>query len=1013
MIDGTISHYRILEKLGAGGMGVVYKAVDTRLDRVVALKFLPDDMEQDGQALERFRREAHAASALNHAGICTIYDVGEEDHRSFIVMEFIDGETLSQHIHRQALSVEHILDLGIQIADALDVAHTAGIIHRDIKPSNIFVTKRGQAKVLDFGLAKLLPKELPHLDSSASSSKPQEAVSLVGVISGTPAYMSPEQIRGDDLDARTDIFAFGLLLYEMATGQQAFGGRTGGVIIESILTRAPASIRVASPQIPLKLEEIITKCLEKDRTQRYSSAAAVRSDLQQLKREVESGTVSRPSIPARPESLNAPRLSRFRWKELAAGAALLAVLLIVAAWYYAARPAQALGRMDTIVLADFNNKTGDPIFDDTLRQGLAAQLQQSPFLSLVSEQRIQQTLRLMGRSADTKLSPAIIGDLCQRAGSKAYLSGSISNLGTQYVIGVSAVNCQTGDYLAQEQVTANGKENVLKALGEASTKLREKLGESLKTVQKLDTPIEQATTPSLEALQAYSMGRQTMQGKGDPAAAIPLLKHSIELDPKFAMAYAMLGTSYYNIGEKKLSAENTYKAYDLRARVSEWEKFYIESHYYQFATGDLEKARQAYELWAQIYPREQVPATNLGVIYQSLGQHEKSLSEFRESLRLSPDGLIYGDLVAEFVRLNRFNEARAAADQALSKNLDSLDLRLYLYQLAFLQNNSANMAQQVSWASGKPGKENVMLYLQASTAAYSGKLAAAREFSRQAATSADRAGEKEVEAGCEAAAALWEAFYGNATEARQHAAATIAKSNGRDAQYAAALALAVIGDSARAQALADDLQKRFPDDTVVRFNYLPTLHAQLLLNAPDHPANLSPERSPERSPENVAKAIQALTVALPYELGVPGNSTFWTNLYPVYVRGQAFLAAHQGAQAAAEFQKILDWRGVVANEPIGALAHLGLARSYALTGDTAKSRQAYNAFLTLWKDADPNIPILKQATAESAKLSVTSRCYHDRDFLTGQRACCILSCGLDRNDNRMSKNTAYFISLAC
>jgi Tfp pilus assembly protein PilF len=780
--------------------------------------------------------------------------------------------------------------------------------------------------------------------------------------------MSPEQIRGDDLDARTDVFAFGLLLYEMATGQQAFGGRTGGVIIESILTRAPASIRVASPQIPLKLEEIITKCLEKDRTQRYSSAAAVRSDLQQLKREVESGTVSRPSIPARPESLNAPRLSRFRWKELAAGAALLAVLLIVAAWYYAARPAQALGRMDTIVLADFNNKTGDPIFDDTLRQGLAAQLQQSPFLSLVSEQRIQQTLRLMGRSADTKLSPAIIGDLCQRAGSKAYLSGSISNLGTQYVIGVSAVNCQTGDYLAQEQVTANGKENVLKALGEASTKLREKLGESLKTVQKLDTPIEQATTPSLEALQAYSMGRQTMQGKGDPAAAIPLLKHSIELDPKFAMAYAMLGTSYYNIGEKKLSAENTYKAYDLRARVSEWEKFYIESHYYQFATGDLEKARQAYELWAQIYPREQVPATNLGVIYQSLGQHEKSLSEFRESLRLSPDGLIYGDLVAEFVRLNRFNEARAAADQALSKNLDSLDLRLYLYQLAFLQNNSANMAQQVSWASGKPGKENVMLYLQASTAAYSGKLAAAREFSRQAATSADRAGEKEVEAGCEAAAALWEAFYGNATEARQHAAATIAKSNGRDAQYAAALALAVIGDSARAQALADDLQKRFPDDTVVRFNYLPTLHAQLLLNAPDHPANLSPERSPERSPENVAKAIQALTVALPYELGVPGNSTFWTNLYPVYVRGQAFLAAHQGAQAAAEFQKILDWRGVVANEPIGALAHLGLARSYALTGDTAKSRQAYNAFLTLWKDADPNIPILKQATAESAKL---------------------------------------------
>jgi eukaryotic-like serine/threonine-protein kinase len=719
MIDGTISHYRILEKLGAGGMGVVYKALDPRLDRVVALKFLPDNLEQDPQALERFRREAHAASALNHPGICTIYDVGEQDHHSFIAMEFIDGETLSQHVHRQAPSVEQVLDLGIQIADALDVAHAAGIIHRDIKPANVFVTKRGQAKVLDFGLAKLLPKEPPHLDSGASPShQAQEAVSLVGVISGTPAYMSPEQIRGDDLDARTDIFAFGLLLYEMASGHQAFGGRTGGVIIESILTRSPAPIRIANPQIPVGLEEIISKCLEKDKTRRYSSAAAVRSDLQQLKREVESGNVTRSDF------VPQPRPSHSRWKELAGGGALLVVLLILVAWYHTARPAHALNRMDTIVLADFTNKTGDAIFDDTLRQGLAAQLQQSPFLSLVSDQRIQQTLRLMGKPPDAKLSPAVISDLCQRAGSKAYLTGSISNLGSQYVIGVNAVNCQTGDYLAQEQVTANGKENILKALGEASTKLREKLGESLKTVQKLDTPIEQATTPSLEALQAYSLGRMTMQGKGDYTGAIPLLRRSIELDPKFAMAYAMLGTAYHNLGEKKLSAENTSKSYDLRSRVSEWEKFYIESHYHHFVTGDMEKARQAYELWAQIYPREQVPPLNLGVIYQTLGQYEKSLSEFRESLRLSPsESLNVGNLVIALIRLNRLDEARAAADEALSKNLDSADLRLYLYQLAFLTNDLAGMAKQVSWASGKPGKENIMLYLQASSAAYSGKLA--------------------------------------------------------------------------------------------------------------------------------------------------------------------------------------------------------------------------------------------------------------------------------------------------
>src|ERR1700693_212077 len=770
MIDGTISHYRILEKLGAGGMGVVYKGLDTRLDRIVALKFLPDNMDQDAQALERFRREAHAASALNHPGICTIYDVGEEDHRSFIVMEFIDGETLSQHIQRQPLSVEHILDLGIQIADALDVAHARGIIHRDLKPSNIFVTKRGQAKVLDFGLAKLLPKELPHLDSSDSSSRQsQEAVSLVGVISGTPAYMSPEQIRGDDLDARTDIFAFGLLLYEMASGQQAFGGRTGGVIIESILTRAPASVRIANPQIPIPLEEIISKCLEKNKTKRYATAAAVRSDLQQLKREVESGNITRSDVLPRPQPPQVP------WKKLAAGIVPLVILLAVVVWYYAARPAPALSRVDTIVLADFNNKTGDPVFDDTLRQGLAAQLQQSPFLSLVSEQRIQQTLRLMGRSADAKLSPAVIADVCQRAGSKAYLTGSISNLGSQYVIGVNAVNCQTGDYLAQEQVTANGKENILKALGEASTKLREKLGESLKTVQKLDTPIQQATTPSLEALQAYSLGRMTMQGKGDYVGAVPLLKRSIELDPKFAMAYAMLGTSYHNLGEKKLSAENTSKAFELRSRVSEWEKFYIESHYHHFVTGDLQKARQAYELWAQIYPRELVPPTNLGIIYQTIGQHEKSLSETREAFRLAPsESLNAGNLVSALIRLNRFSEARAAGDDALSKNLDSAELRLYLYQLAFLNNDLASMSKQVSWAAGKSGEENLMLYIEAGTAAYSGKLSAARDFSRQAATSAGHAGEKEMEAGCEAAAALWEALYGNTSEARQHVGKTVA-----------------------------------------------------------------------------------------------------------------------------------------------------------------------------------------------------------------------------------------------
>src|SRR5271157_4649687 len=497
MIDQTISHFRIVEKLGAGGMGVVYKAVDTRLERPVALKFLPDNMVQDAQALERFRREALAASALNHAGICTIYDIGEQDHRPFIAMEFIDGETLRQYIHGQPLPLARILDLGIQIADALDVAHTEGIIHRDIKPSNVFVTKRGQAKVLDFGLAKLVGKDLlPGNPEDSSSKVTQDSLSIVGVISGTPAYMSPEHVRGDDLDARADIFALGLLLYEMATGKQAFGGRTGGAIIEAILTRKPAPVQTVNPELPAQLEVIINKCMEKDRDKRYQSALAVQADLLHLKRISESGQVfARNVIVA-----GSPH---FEWGQMFAAGAVMVVLLAVGWWLYSRR-AHALSQSDTIVLADFVNKTGDPIFDDTLRQALAAQLQQSPFLSLVSDQKIQQTLKLMGKPQETKLSPAIAADLCIRAGSKAYLSGTISSIGSEYVIGVSAVNCQTGDSLAQEQVTASGKDNVLKALGGVSTTLREKLGESLKTVKKLDTPIDQVTSPSLEALQAFS-----------------------------------------------------------------------------------------------------------------------------------------------------------------------------------------------------------------------------------------------------------------------------------------------------------------------------------------------------------------------------------------------------------------------------------------------------------------------------------------------------------------------------
>jgi Flp pilus assembly protein TadD/predicted Ser/Thr protein kinase len=948
MLGSTISHYRILEKLGGGGMGVVYEAEDLSLGRHVALKFLPEDLAKDPQALERFRREARAASALDHPNICTIHEIGQHDGQAFIVMQYLDGQTLKHRISAKPIPLEEVLELGIQIADALDAAHAKGIVHRDVKPANIFVTTRGQAKVLDFGLAKLAPIAEGIGVSAMPTAAAEELLTSPGTAVGTVAYMSPEQARGEELDARTDLFSFGAVLYEMATGRRAFPGNTPAVVHDAILNRAPVAPVRLNPDVPPKLEEIINKALEKDRKLRYQHAAELRTDLQRLRRDTESSRSAAAGAVGAGDAPPSRTLNR-RW--LTAAAAVVIVGLAIGAWLFYAHRAHALTEKDTIVLADFTNTTSDVVFDGALRQGLAVQLEQSPFLSLISEQRIQQTLRLMGQPPDVRVTPEIARDLCQRTGSAAVVDGSIAQIGTQYSLILKAVNCSSGESLASTEAQASDKNHVLDALGKAAFEIRSKLGESLSTVQKFDTPVEQATTPSLEALQAYSLGWKTFVGKGDNAAAVPLFQRAIRLDPNFAMAYASLGVDYSNLGETSLAAENTRKAYELRARVSEREKFYIESHYYHYVTGDLEKARQVYELWAQTYPRDFVPPTNLGAIYGNLGQYDKGLAESREAFRLDlGNGLSYTNLVSSYLVLNRLEEARATAEEAQVKKLDSPYLRFYLYQLAFLQNDAAGMAQQVARSAGKPGAEDVLLAFEADTAAYSGRLGKAREFSRRAVASAERAEEKETAAGYEADAALRQALFGNAAEARERVAAALVLSTGRDVQYGAALALAFAGDVARAQALADDLGKRFPDDIMVQFNYRPTIHAQLALTRNDS-----------------SKAIEALQTATPYELGSPGNG-FTLALYPVYVRGEAYLAAHRGSEAAAEFQKILDQRGVVFNEPIGALAHLGLARAYALQGDTTKARAAYNDFLTLWKDADPDIPILRAAKSEYAKL---------------------------------------------
>jgi eukaryotic-like serine/threonine-protein kinase len=942
--------YEIVGIIGAGGMGEVYRARDTRLDRDVAVKVLPSHLIDTAQARDRFQREARTVAALQHPNICTIHDVGDiGDGQAYLVMELLQGETLQQRLARGRLEVVALIEIGIALADALNAAHRAGIIHRDIKPGNILLTAYGP-KVLDFGLAKATRDEA----ADASLQATRTAVASLtdpGSTVGTVAYMSPEQLRGEEVDARTDLFSLGLVLYEMATGQPAFSGATSAVISAAILHEDAQPPRQIRPELSTRLEDIILKATEKDRNLRYQHASEIRADLQRAKRDSEPTRISAATV------LPAPSPPR-RWPFVAALAMGAVVIAGAGAAYFRTPRAPALTDKDTIVLADFTNGTGDPVFDETLRQGLAVQLAQSPFLSVVSDDRVRKAQQLMGRPATAPLTDDVARDICVRMGSTAVVKGSIASLGNQYVLGLRAENCATGDLLDQEQLQAARKEDVLNVLSQLTTTFRTRVGESLATVQQHSTPLEASATASLDALKAFSAAINAPS----TARSIPLLKRAVEIDPGFAIAHSQLALMYSTVGETVLGEESISKAYQLRDHATDRDRFFIATIYDRQVTGNLEKEMETLRLWAQTYPRDQIAVGLMsGYATAGTGQYELMIEKAREAIAINPDAgantpayfsLVWGDL-----SLGRAAEANQALQTAIGRVPDAPEGVTDGYHIAFLKGDAVDMERQAALAKGKPGIEDWISHLQALTFARSGRLEAARQSARHAVELASAAGHRERAAEYDAAAAVWEAWYGNAPAAKRSATGVLEVGKGRHVTYAAALALAIAGDTMRAQAMADDLDRRFPEDTSVRFNYLPTLRALAALSA-----------------NNPSRAIELLRPAATYEFAEPGISFHGAGgisfgaMYPTYVRGAAYLALRKGAEAAAEFQKILDHPGVVLEDPMGALARLQLARSLAMSGDLAKARAAYQDLFTLWKDADPDLALLKQARSENARL---------------------------------------------
>ena len=966
-----ISHYRILEKLGAGGMGVVYLAEDMKLGRKVAIKILSEEYTTNKDRLHRFEQEASAASNLNHPNILTIHEVGTDDGRHYIATEFIDGVTLRRKMAGSQLETSEILDIAIQVASALEEAHAAGIVHRDIKPDNVMVRRNGYVKVLDFGLAKLTERvDRGPLDDEASTRVLVQTDA--GVVMGTSHYMSPEQARGKPVDARSDIWSLGVVIYEMIAGRTPFEGETSTDIIVAITQKEPPPLARFASNVPAELDWIVMKALRKDRDERYQTIKELLTDLRRLKQRLEfeselersaaPGSFSKISGPAAP--LTTPEravptaektISHVSSAEYIAtgikhhkvATAMIALLVIaatVSAVYVYRRNSKPLTERDTILLTDFVNTTGEPVFDGTLKQALAVNLGQTPFLNLFPEDRVRETLRFMGRSPDDRVTRDIGREICERQGIKGLLTGSIASLGSHYVITLEALNPRSGDPIAREQIEAESKEKVLSALGTAASNLRQKLGESLSSIQKYDKSIEQATTSSLEALKAFAMGNEE-RAKGNARESLAFYKRAVEIDPNFAMAYARIGVYYGNQEQLELAKEYVQRAYDLRDRVSERERLYITEKYYNYITGELDKAVETQKTWTRLYPNDYIPHNNLSLNYMIVGNYEEALKEGLEAVRLSPNNTSARDnVVGSFVGLGRVEEAEQATREIEKINPDAIDTRFYNYLFAFLRRDQAAMDQQIQWARGKPEEAEIDATLGA-TASYFGKLRQSEELIKRSiemykAQNALEKASREL-----STLAGNQLLAGKCQQAKDNAKAALSIFRGRQATAEIGLIYAGCNDATQAQAILNELRTKYPTDTIIMSMIAPLIQAEI-----------------ERGRGNIAEALRLLESVRPYDRGLVMG--FTNN----YVRGNLYLQQRMGNEAAAEFKKILENPAIHAFSAVHAMAHLCLGRALALTGDTAGARKAYQDFFAIWKDADQDLPVLVQAHKEYDQL---------------------------------------------